>query len=100
MTINQAVQRSTIQVLVDAVNTMAQVRFDRESYRDPLFTRIDALRSSASDCGFTCIAAEGACEIWERSGLRLNLWVQGIDSQEIADGGLGFDTNTDWYEVD
>ena len=96
-TLNQYIQPSTLQVMADALNTLAQSRYDRESYRDAQYTRVDALRWAASECGLVCVAEDGACEIWGRAGIRLNLWVEGVDSQEITQGGIGFDTNVEWY---
>lgn len=99
-TLNRYIQPSTLQVMADALNTLAQSRYDRESYRDAQYTRVDALRWAASECGFVCIADDHEqCEIWNRAGVLLNLWTEGVDNQEIAPAGLGFDTYIEWYRM-
>jgi hypothetical protein len=66
-------------------------------------------RRQAEAAGFECVAGgdrewEGTseseqCEIWENeTGERVNLWIEDIQGKALADGGLGFDDQTVWYE--
>jgi hypothetical protein len=70
---------------------------------------ISECRRQAEDAGFECVAGgdrewEGTsecdqCEVWENeAGERVNLWVVDVMGKALADGGLGFDDQTDWYE--
>jgi hypothetical protein len=66
-------------------------------------------RRQAEAAGFACVSEghpewEGTsecdqCEVWENeAGERVNLWIEDVQGNALADGGLGFDDQTGWYE--
>jgi hypothetical protein len=66
-------------------------------------------RRQAEAAGFECVSESrpdrdgtsesDQCEVWENeAGERVNLWIEDVQGKALADGGLGFDDQTDWYE--
>lgn len=48
---------------------------------------LDELASSEGD----------VCRIYQHGDVFINCWMEGVLSSSIAEGGAGFDDQTDWY---
>lgn len=59
--------------------------------------RVNGLEQVSPD--FDDLDQPASCVIFVApDGTRLNLWIDPPGPQEICEGGMGFDDNTDWYE--
>lgn len=61
-----------------------------------------SLNVAAVELGFTHIVkSSDDAEVLENSqGIRVNCWFEGMMSQEIQDGGAGFDDYIEWIDED
>jgi hypothetical protein len=77
--------------------------------RDNAAEVIDELRRQAESAGFRRLSphdehqwsSDGKqCEVWgDDEGRLVNLWIEDVTGTGLADGGLGFDDQTDWYDA-
>lgn len=61
----------------------------------------DALETAANELDLTEVARsdDEQCRIYEYGeGVYINCWFEGVTTDTISDGGLGFDNQTEWWE--
>jgi hypothetical protein len=58
---------------------------------------VDALRRTAQAFGWGRVRCDDQSELWDKDGEVINLWIAG-PMPGIREGGLGFDTQTEWAE--
>jgi hypothetical protein len=87
---------AAMQSLHDELNRRAEAWMkDPNGYID----EVAACRRAAQDVGLRRVRSSEQCEVWEdRSGHRVNLWIEDIHGVGLAPGGLGFDDQTEWAE--
>lgn len=62
---------------------------------------LKAINKAASDFMLTEIAEQDSCRVYEAAdGMLINCWIDGISSDRIGDGGLGFDDQVTWFMDD
>lgn len=71
------------------------------AYRATGMSVADALTAAGADAQLETVKASDACEILRTPDDRLvNCWLEGSHSQELGEGGAGFDDNVEWLDDD
>lgn len=79
----------------ERLNTQAMSMWNGE----PGESALSACKSAAAALGLSQVAEDGSCRAYRTpDGDLVNLWIEGIQSDRIEDGGFGFDDYTDWIE--
>ncbi len=62
----------------------------------------DALTLAGYEFGFDQLVkrSDDAMVVENAQGVRVNCWLEGPQSQELQDGGAGYDDNTEWADED
>lgn len=81
-----------METLIAQLNHVA--KFNQDHGDSPL----DALEAAAREFMLEEIAEEDTCRIYQATdGTLINAWIEGVQSDNIDDGGLGFDDQVEWY---
>ena len=77
------------------LNANARARWNGEEGEEALA----ACEAVARVNDLTEVKEEGSCRIYRTpDGHLLNLWIEGVQSERIEDGGLGFDDQIEWAQ--
>jgi len=88
--------QSLTQPEIEQLNEAARVA----QVAEPTIRVVTALARAAGEAGLEEISAEGSCILYQaRDGRLVNCWTEGPMSQEITEGGAGFDDQIDLLEM-
>jgi hypothetical protein len=83
-------------VLIERLNSLATQLATQGN------STIDALEMAANNYDLDELeSSEGdVCRIYKRGDIHVNCWMEGVLTSSVAEGGAGFDDQTDWYFED
>lgn len=83
-------------VLIDLLNSLAKQLVAQGN------STLVAIEMAANNYDLDELASsEGdVCRIYQRGDVFINCWMEGVLTSAIAEGGAGFDDQTEWYFED
>lgn len=83
-------------VLIEQLNSLAKAMVSQGN------STLVAMEMAANNYDLDELASsEGdVCRIYQRGDIFVNCWMEGVLSSNLAEGGAGFDDQTEWYFED
>lgn len=80
---------------------IAQLNYVARELAEGGLSPLKAINKAAADFMLTEVAEQDSCRIYEAAdGTLINCWIEGVASDQIGDGGLGFDDQVTWFMDD
>jgi len=80
-----------MKTLIAQLNYVAKERAEGD-------TPLSRLENASEIFGLKFVAEDDDCRIYEAvDGTLINCWIVGVETDQITDGGLGFDDQVEWF---